>query len=234
MKEINLADFFEVVQDENYCIVKRGDIEKYKSGADFDIFCFDIQSFSKKIIAISQDYIKNDYELKINDSRETHWHIDLLQDKKIVIRFDLYAAMPSYKNINVKDGLFSSIVENRVEEEIVLDEENIKVYYPSLVDEIIIKYLEYIENYQLRPEKVKHLDYILEKLEEDSDNKKFLDKLHFYTSFSKNIETRKISIYEKFIGYLQYLFINIKILLNNLENNGVKDTILKIKKRLSK
>ena len=30
MKEINLADFFEVVQDENYCIVKRGDIEKYR------------------------------------------------------------------------------------------------------------------------------------------------------------------------------------------------------------
>jgi hypothetical protein len=195
MKEINLADFFEVVQDENYCIVKRGDIEKYKAGADFDIFCFDMQSFSKKIIISSQTYINDGYELKINDSRNTHWHIDLLKDKKVEIRFDLYSSLPSYKNINIKDGLFSSIIENRVEENILLDNKKIKVFYPSLVDEIIIKYLEYIENYKLRPDKVKHLDYILEKLEEDSDNKIFLDKLHFYTSFSKDLTPNKKNDY---------------------------------------
>ena len=46
MMEINLIDFFKIIQYENYCIIKRGDIEKYKGGSDFDIFCFDIKSFS--------------------------------------------------------------------------------------------------------------------------------------------------------------------------------------------
>jgi hypothetical protein len=228
MKEINLADFFELVQDENYCIVKRGDIEKYKAGADFDIFCFDMQSFSKKIIISSQTYINDGYELKINDSRETHWHIDLLKDKKIIIRFDLYSSLPSYKNINVKDGLFSSVVENRFEENIVLNDKSIKIYYPSLVDEIIIKYLEYIENYKLRPDKVKHLDYVLEKLEEDSDNKKILDKLHFYTSFPKDLTAKKKN---DFIALIKEIIIKVKATpINELPSKIVKF----IKKRVGK
>ena len=87
--------------------------------------------------------------------------------------------MPIYKNINIKEGLFSSIIENKISESILLSDEKILVYYPALVDEIIIRYLEYIENYQLRPDKIKHLDYIVEKLDE-KNKKEFLEKLHIY------------------------------------------------------
>jgi hypothetical protein len=223
-----LEDFFEKLDNEYYCIVKRGDIEKYISGSDFDIFCFDMQSFSKKVISASQEYIKDGYELKINDSRSAHWHIDLLKDGNIEIRFDLYNTMPSYKNINVKNSLFSSIVENRVSELVMLNDKSIRIYYPSLVDEIIIKYIEYIEHYKLRPDKVKHLDYVLEKIEKDEDNKKFIDKLHFYTSFSRDLEVKKKSLFE----YFGHWFLKIAVVIKYIKNYGIFETSKKIKKRL--
>jgi len=228
MKEINLTDFFQVVEDESYCIVKRGDIENYKAGADFDIFCFDMHSFSKKVIMSSQPYLNDGYELKINNSRQTHWHIDLVAEKKITIRFDLYCSLPDYQNINVKDGLFSSIIENRVEENVVLNGKIIKVYYPSLVDEIIIKYLEYVENYKLRPDKVKHLDYVLEKLEEDSDNKRFLEKLHFYTAIPKDLSVKKKN---EFLNVVKETILKVKA--TSLDDLP-KKTISFVKKRVGK
>jgi len=191
MKKIDLVDFFEAVKEEMYCIVKRGDVEKYNKGSDFDIFCYNIQSFAKKIIVTSNTYIQSGYKLQINDREVNHCHVDLLENNKIIIRFDLYGALPNYKKINIKNGFFSSIIENRVEETLFLNNKNTKIFYPTLVDEIIIKYLEYIENYQLRPDKVKHLDYIVQKLEDNIDNKKFLDKLHFYTAIPKDLNSKK-------------------------------------------
>jgi hypothetical protein len=191
MKELKLFNYFDAVKEEYYCIMKRGDIENYTLGSDFDIFCFNIQSFAKKIISASNTYIQSGCELKINDHDKNHWHVDLLENNKIIVRFDLYSALPKYKNINVKNALFSSIIENRHEEQIFLNDKFTKIYYPSLVDEIIIKYLEYIENYTLRPDKIKHLNYIIEKLEKDKDNKRFIDKLHYYTALPRDLTLKK-------------------------------------------
>jgi hypothetical protein len=234
MLSINLADFFKVLEGENYCIIKRGDIEKYKTGSDFDIFCFDLHSFSKKIMIASQKYVKDGYKLKINDSRKCHWHIDLLKDEKIEVRFDLYNSMPSYKRINIKNSLFSSIVENRVLDLVNLNGNSVKIYYPSLVDEIIIKYLDYIEHYKLRPDKVRHLDYVLEKIKKDRDNREFIDKLHFYTSFSRDVEVSKKSLIENFYEHIEYWLLRIFTVIKYVKIFGISETIKKIKKKLLK
>jgi hypothetical protein len=185
---LNLLEFFKNLQDENYCIIKDIEIIDYKKGSDIDIFCFNLNSFSKKILAISNKYISKGYTLSINNERELHWHIDFLKDNKIEIRFDLYGAMPSYKNVLIKDALFSSVVENRVIKEM----NNVKIYHQSIIDEALIKYLEYLENYKLRPDKVKHLDYILKNVQE-SDKKKFLDKLHYYTKLPQVLDLKSES-----------------------------------------
>jgi hypothetical protein len=217
--EINLIDFFKIIQYENYCIIKRGDIEKYKGGSDFDIFCFDIKSFSQKIITASQKYVESGYILKINDSRNNHWHVDLLKNAKIEIRFDLYSSMPIYKNINIKEGLFSSIIENKISESILLSDEKILVYYPALVDEIIIRYLEYIENYQLRPDKIKHLDYIVEKLDE-KNKKEFLEKLHIYTSLPRDLSIKNKN---NFLDLFNEIIFKIKITpFENIPSKAIK------------
>ena len=144
MKKIVLFDFFKEVSDELYCINKRGDIEKYREGSDIDIFCMNIKTFSQKILNIAKIYIKEGYEIRVNNTRDKHWHIDFYNDDKLIIRFDLYASMPNYNKINIKESLFSSIVENRVQESINLNNADVVVYYPSAIDEVIIRYLEYI------------------------------------------------------------------------------------------
>ena len=183
---INLLEFFKNVEDENYCIIKSFKLD-YTQGSDIDIFCFDIKSFSNKLLMVANQYVSKGYIVKINDSRETHWHIDLIKDNKIEIRFDLYNSMPQYKNILIKDALFSSIVENRFFETI----DEVKIYKQSLIDELLLRYIEYIEYYKLRPDKVKHLDFILKKIENDEDNKLFLDKLHYYTKLPQVLEVGK-------------------------------------------
>ncbi len=232
--KIELAYFFKMLENENYCIVKRGDIEKFKIGSDFDIFCFDLNSFSKIIIQSFQKYLKDGYTLNINDSREDQWHIDLVKDKQIIVRFDLYGGMPDYKNIQVKDALFSSIIENRVVEHIKIDDVDTKIYYPCIVDEIIIKYLEYIEHYKLRPDKVKHLDYVLKQIKTDEDNIKFLDKLHYYTKFTKELEVKEISYFNKFIDYITYYILKVKLVVSYLKMYGLKETIVKVKSKIFK
>ena len=191
MKKIILFDFFKEVSDELYCINKRGDIEKYREGSDIDIFCMNIKTFSQKILNIANVYIKEGYEIIVNNTRDKHWHIDFYNDDKLIIRFDLYASMPNYNKINIKESLFSSIVENRVQESINLNNADVVVYYPSAIDEVIIRYLEYIENYQIRPDKVKHLDYIIKKIQNDKDKRLFLDKLHYHTSLPKDLIPKK-------------------------------------------
>ena len=185
--KVDLLEFFRSLEGECYCIVKGDDLLSYREGSDIDIFCFDMVSIAKKIMATANSYVSKGYSVSVNNEREDHWHIDLLKNNKIDIRFDLYSAMPEYKRISVKDSLFSSVVEGRICKEF----DGVEVCYQSFIDELIIKYLEYVENYKLRPDKVRHLDYILEKIEDDESSKRFIDKLHFYTEFPSNYTVRK-------------------------------------------
>jgi hypothetical protein len=63
--------------------------------------------------------------------------------------------------------------------------EDLKVYIPCLIDELIIRYIEYIEWYAQRPDKIKHIDYILNYIEDLSIKNKFLNKLHYYTKIER-------------------------------------------------
>jgi hypothetical protein len=49
------------------------------------------------------------YKVEINDY-DGFRHIDLMEDRRINIRFDLYSKMPIYKKIDVKLGLFDAII----------------------------------------------------------------------------------------------------------------------------
>lgn len=205
--KLNLLEFFRNLEDEVYCIIKYSDITKYKEGSDIDIFCYNLKSYSKKILEVANNYVSQDFSINVSNNHVKHWHIDIMQNNKIEIRFDLYETMPSYRNILVKEALFSSIIENSV----VMNVEEIKVYVPSVVDETIIRYLEYIENYQLRPDKVKHLNYILDNIEDEKDNKKFLDKLHFYTKIPQILEVKKSNPFITFFSIVEEIKIKIKM-----------------------
>lgn len=176
--KVNLSVFFNLLLDSSYVLIKPGnDVLDYKFGSDLDIFCYDIEEVSSKILSFLNEYTKNkSCEVKISNNIGQRY-IDFIQDGAINIRFDLYSSLPHYNNIFIKDALFSSVIENSVISEAFSDEVKIKV--PCNIDDLILRYIEYQEWYSQRPDKIKHIDYIYS-LYSEGEKSKALDKLHYY------------------------------------------------------
>jgi len=216
--KLDLIDIFDSLKNEQYCIVKKSlDFPEYEEGEDIDIFCYFVERIIEKILFKLKDY---NFEIKVKKENKRAY-IDLLKDDKIYFRFDIYGKMPKYKNILIKDAFFSSIIENSH------FENNIKV--PSKIDEMIIRYLEYQEYYAQRPDKIKHIEYIKEYLNED--NKKiFFDKLNYYTELPPlEYKVKKPSFIREFLKYIENRVLIVK---NSLKSYGFKTTIKKILERL--
>lgn len=176
--KLNLQEFFAALSDEIYCVVKFSDnFPNYPAYTDVDIFCFDINKISNKILAVGNNYVENNKcAIKITNLSKDQVHIDFHFNgsKKLDFRFDLYQALPAFKRINIKQGFYSTIIENRL-----LNDKN--VYVPDKIDDLILRYAEFIEWYDIRADKLKHVEYIKEKAS-DAEQKIMLDKLHYYTA----------------------------------------------------
>lgn len=227
-KILDLSKIFRKLEDKSYCIIKLPDIfPSYSIGSDLDIFCYDIQEVSQIIVSSIQEYITKNVTVELIDNK-THIYIDVIQNDKIHFRFDLYGALPLYNNVSIKDAFFSSVVENT--KIVSLDDLNIKV--PSDIDEAILRYIEYHEWYVKRPDKIKHIQYLEDKIEKNeiSINKMF-DKLHYYISIPRPLEDRAVSSSES-VRYIQYLYGNIQKIIKYIQINGFKKTFTKVKSKV--
>lgn len=178
---INLKPIFQKLEKETYSIIKiSNDFPKCKVGSDIDILGLNIENIAKIIIQSGNDYIDKGYTINFNDT-ETQIKIDFILNTKIILRFDLYKKLPLYENINIKPALFESIIENSISKII---EKNFIVYIPNIIDDLVIRYIEYNEWYGVRPDKIKHIDYINQYITDSKLKNKFLDKIHHYTAFS--------------------------------------------------
>jgi len=182
---INLKEIFKKLEHETYSIIKlSNDFPNYKTGSDIDIFCLNTENIAKKILAFSNRYLNKGYEIQINEN-ENKIYIDFLNENKIDFRFDLYKKIPSYIYLNIKPALFESIIENSCQKKI---DNDFYVYIPNIVDELIIRYIEYQEWYGRRPDKIKHIEYINNFICDEILKKTFLNKLHHYTALPRNYE----------------------------------------------
>ena len=177
--KIKLADFFVGIAHQTYCIIKLDkNFPNYHRNSDIDIFCYDIIQMTREILKFGNEYANKGFKIIVNEVSEDHVHVDFYapNDKKLEFRFDLMQSLAGYKKINVKPALFSSILENRVS----VKQHKIDLCVPSQIDNFLIRYIEFIEYYDTRADKIKHADYINESAS-NLDKKVMLDKLHFYT-----------------------------------------------------
>jgi len=225
-QHLNLSDIMNVIVDESYCIIKLpNEYPLYKEGSDLDIFCYNLQVFSKLILGELQKKIDKTLQIKVTENNY-QLYIDIIKDGQIHFRFDLYGKLPIYKNVNIKSALFSSVIENS--RTISRDDSQVKV--PSIIDETILRYIEYQEWYASRPDKIKHVEYILNKIEiNEIDKNKMFDKLHYYTSLPLTRSKKPTSLSDK-----SYLYTNIKKTINHIKSNGIKKTLYKIKFKVLK
>ena len=180
---MNLIPFFRLISSDNYCVIKISEqFPHYSSGDDVDIFCYDPENIAKKVLIWGNEYTKNGLEIRVKTQTEyRHVTVDFLKGKQIEFRFDLHGRLPCYKKLLIKPALFESVIEHSQAADYICEGESFIVRIPNIIDDIVLRYIEFIEWYNVRPDKVKHLDYIIEKIDENK-RAKFLDKLHYYTA----------------------------------------------------
>jgi len=176
-----LFEVFKKIHIIEYALIKLDPIFPYlTAGSDIDLLVKDPDQATQLLLDSLNNFVKDDaYEIYIQSIRREHIQIDLLKDNAIIIRFDIHSKLPEYKYLAIKDSLFERILSESKEKEI----KNIHIKVPSLNHELMIRYFEYIEYYSIRPDKIKHINYITESL---VDKEHFFSQIHFYTKFDTN------------------------------------------------
>jgi hypothetical protein len=192
-KMMDLMVFFRSIDSENYCIIKISEqFPQYSSGDDVDIFCYDPDKIARKVLEWGNQYTKHGLEIRVKTQKDyNHATVDFLEGKQVELRFDIYGQLPRYKKLLIKPALFESIIEHSQAVDYMCDGERFTVKIPDIIDDMVLRYIEFIEWYNVRPDKLKHLDYIIEKIDEDK-RAGFLDKLHHYTAIPEYYDSSEI------------------------------------------
>lgn len=226
--KIDLKPLFEKLEIKSYSVIKLpSEYPDYKVGSDLDIFCYDVEDMSRVVLAYFQESINKKLSVKITN-RGAQIYIDLMDKENIHFRFDLYGTLPTYKNILIKEAFFSSVIENSH----IVEQNESKVKVPSQIDENILRYIEYQEWYGQRPDKIKHIEYLEEKIKNsEMDINSLLDKLHYYIELPQVEENRQVSS-SGAVRYFNYLFDLLKKVLRVIKEKGLRKTLKLIIKRV--
>jgi len=179
-KKLNIKDFFKKFENINYILVKKPEhFPNYYKGSDLDIFCDNKKSLIQQILTEGNKYIENfNYEIRVSSNEETkHTKVDFYLNNEIDIRFDIHEGLPNFKKIKIRNDYFYSLLDNKHKLEI---ENNLFIYIPSYIDDMILRYIEYFEWFEKRPDKIKHLDYIEKHIKDEKEREDFFKQLHKY------------------------------------------------------
>ncbi len=175
----------------------------YRPGSDVDIFCDNPPAFVNSIIKTGKKYVENEgFEIMVkNNPKAAHCFVDFFSDNRLEFRFDVCFALPKFRNIVVKKELFSDILENKEFFEMLYKGEKYPLYVPNEIDDLLLRYIEYLEWHRIAPRKRKHLNYVLSELTPPK-NILFKEKLNAYTKRLKLAKVKSIFDYR----YFKFLF----------------------------
>jgi hypothetical protein len=152
MNKIDLHKYF-IECPFNYVIIRKSKIfPNYQINTDIDILANDM----KNVIDYTMKFSKKYKDLKFNPIQRPsgHFHIDIHNlDGTLNLKLDFIFDVGVYKKIALDKKLFVNILKYKIKD---LD----GTYIPSNKYELLIRYLEYKENIDKRPDKIKHLNYI--------------------------------------------------------------------------
>jgi len=179
--KLDLDQFFFTVQDQIYAVIKlSNEFPSYYKGSDIDIFCYNDSEFAKRILEVGNRYVEQGFEIKVSQKLSKAC-LDFYYDGELDFRFELYQSLPRYKKIHLKEHYIYSVIENASTIMREFEGKPYPFYVPAPIDDLLLRYVEYIEWYETRPDKVKHLEYILATIDDAPQRIGFIDKLHLYT-----------------------------------------------------
>ena len=176
---IDLGLFFRGVDD--YVILKLSDdFPNYSDYSDIDILCRNRDQFLTHILKVGQKYEEQGFRIETS-SKNGHLHIDFYPPnaEKLNFRFDLLDTLSIYENIIVGKHYTEVVLDNKEK----INRNGTVVSVPSLEHDLAIRFLEFVEHKDKRPDKIKHWRYI-QKL----NNFDFINVVKRYTNLKISVD----------------------------------------------
>lgn len=230
--KLDLLVLFKLIENEQYVVIKPScKLPDYDIGSDIDIFSYHVDKIAELIATFLTNYVDDKSYFAVTDGL-AKIHVDFLVNDKINFRFDLYKRLPNYKNISLKPAFFSSVIESALTRELTENEVSATVKIPSETDDLILRYVEYHEYFAQRPDKIKHIEYIQNKLSSsESERIKLFDKLHYYTAFPEVFYREKTTT-DRWLERKDYYKSNFVKIKHLYATAGLRVLIVKIKNKI--
>ena len=84
-----------------------------------------------------------------------HYQVEVMRGSRLVVKYDLHQELP-YRKFVIKDGYYRKVLCNKV----LTRRGSLDFYVPGAEEDPVLRYMEYYEKKNLRPDKIKHLRYI--------------------------------------------------------------------------
>ena len=181
---IDLHQVFDQTQAHDIAVMKSLPAGSPEPGSDIDLLCTDKVALGKRLLRNCRPLIKEGYTLRLRDRPETDQaHLDILHGNKITLRLDLHEGLGAYQRVAVKATFAQRLLTRREWAEVECPGGTLTLPVPEAIDNLVLRYLEYHEWFDRRPDKIKHAEHIAEQFTADpSLTKAFYDRLLQATS----------------------------------------------------
>lgn len=177
---LDLRRYFAALGDEPHLIVKMSaEFPAYHIGADVDVFCADLQAAARRLLAVGNEDVKQGWRIVVTSHEAGGTHLDLFApgEERLCFRFDLHGGLPAFTRVHLSPAFFWATLERRIS----VERAGQCYFVPDKLDDLVLRYAEYLEYYEQRPDKIRHLEFILQAVESDAESRQFLERLHLYT-----------------------------------------------------
>jgi len=168
-----------LAQGKDVVVKSRPTLPLTEEGSDIDIYTLDSESLISSLLETARR-IKVD-SVRVSSIDATHFHVDIMEQGRLLCKLDLYSALPTYRRFSVSPGLFSTIVGDGRMEESLKETRNFPT--PRKLHEGFIRYLEYCEFFWIGPDKLHHYEWILSHLTHEERGSMFM-MAHRFINYS--------------------------------------------------
>lgn len=180
----DLMQVFHQTKQHEYVVMKSLPDSQPAMGSDIDLLCADKAALGKQLLRNCRPLIAEGYALRLRDLPETdQTHLDIMHGGKIVLRLDLHEGLGAYQRVPIKETFAQRLLGRRGWSEIACPAGTLQLPVPDAIDNLVLRYLEYHEWFDARPDKIKHADTIAAEFANDpAKAKTFYDRLMQATS----------------------------------------------------
>ncbi|MGB1125188.1 MAG: hypothetical protein ACPG4Q_08280 [Phycisphaeraceae bacterium] len=167
---IDLSSVFDQTDSYDFAVMKSLPAGIPARGSDIDILCTDKASLGRQLLQNCQPLVAQGYELRLRELPETDQaHLDMMYSGRIALRLDLHEGLGAYQRTPVKETFAERLLDRRTWREIDSVSGTLSLPVPDAIDNLVLRYLEYHEWFDARPDKIKHAEHIADQIAQDTD-----------------------------------------------------------------